>query len=231
MNENLQSFLVPGKLYFKQGCLPVALAELKYELHKNRILILTDAALMLTDALLPVTGALYDLGITFSVIPSTENTLSNCRKFEPDCIIACGSAETLQVAAGVREGFDPKVYFITIPTTLGKTQTAARPDMVIVDEDMVAEPDETAISGILATARDSLCGANASDYTLGFAVQAMSIIFGGAKDKTSLLRAASLAENAFAIAYAGGGKGGVDLTADAAEALGMTAAELTAKLN
>ncbi|MBQ4465545.1 MAG: iron-containing alcohol dehydrogenase [Oscillospiraceae bacterium] len=230
MAENLQSFLVPGKLYFNQGCLPIALRELKYELDKKRILIITDAAMLQDDGLFPVTRSLYELGITYSVISTGGSTLSSCRKFEPDCIVACGSADALEVAAGVREGYDATVYFITIPTTLGKTQTAARPDMVIVDEDLVAEPDASTASAILHTARESLRGVNASDYTLGFAVQAISIILNGATDKTSLMRAASLAENALTIAYAGG-KGSADLIQDAADALGMTADALEAKLS
>ena len=130
----------------------------------------------------------------------------------------------------MREQYDPNLYFITIPTTVDKTQTDPLPDMVIVDEDMIAQPDENAAKAILQTARESLKGANASDYTLGFAVKAMRIVFSGAKDKTSLLRAASLAENAKSIAFADGGEG-EDLLADAADSLGMTADALLAKLS
>lgn len=230
MRENLQSFLMPGKLYFKQGSLPIALAELKYELKKSRVFMITDPGLMQSHVLDPVTGALFNFGIDYSLVPAIPTAIFPCRKYAPDCIIAVGSQQALELAASVREQDDPNLYFITIPTTVGKTQTAPLPDMVIVDEDMIAQPDENAAKAILQTARESLKGANASDYTLGFAVKAMRIVFSGAKDKTSLLRAASLAENAKSIAFADGGEG-EDLLADAADSLGMTADALLAKLS
>ena len=42
----MQSFLTPDKLYFKKGCLPVALRELRDELHAGRVLIVTDEEML-----------------------------------------------------------------------------------------------------------------------------------------------------------------------------------------
>ena len=91
MRENLQSFLMPGKLYFKQGSLPIALAELKYELKKSRVFMITDPGLMQSHVLDPVTGALFNFGIDYSLVPAIPTAIFPCRKYAPDCIIAVGS--------------------------------------------------------------------------------------------------------------------------------------------
>jgi acetaldehyde dehydrogenase/alcohol dehydrogenase len=104
--ENMLWFRVPEKIYFKYGCLPVALRELK-ELGKKRAFIVTDKVLFglgITDNL---TRVLDELGIEHSVYFDVEPdpTLSCAQKgaaemtnFQPDVIIALGGGSPMDAA-------------------------------------------------------------------------------------------------------------------------------------
>ena len=198
----MQSFLTPDKLYFKKGCLPVALRELRDELHASRVLIVTDEAMLHTNGLAPVTNALNELGITYGV---------NAERFDYDAVILCGTPDVWQ--------YIPEGACIVIPTAFASTDVFPwlSADMVILDEDMIGEVQAPEI---LKAAAQSLHGENASDYTLAWAVQALRLVRNGG----SLLHAAALAGLAKAVAEPESAS--VDLRPDAAEALGLSADEL-----
>ncbi|NLZ54748.1 MAG: bifunctional acetaldehyde-CoA/alcohol dehydrogenase, partial [Thermoanaerobacteraceae bacterium] len=104
--ENMLWFRVPEKVYFKYGCLPFAIKELK-DMNKKKAFIVTDKTL-------------YDLGFVDIVIQSLEHhgidikvffdvepdpTLATARKgaeemklFEPDVIIAIGGGSPMDAA-------------------------------------------------------------------------------------------------------------------------------------
>ncbi|MBP0974118.1 MAG: hypothetical protein J5851_09465 [Oscillospiraceae bacterium] len=215
----MQSFLTPDKLYFKQGCLPIALQELVDVYQVTRVLIRTDEEMLHNGRLVPLTGALYDMGLDYAV---------NSESFAADCVILyTGFVNAAQWNAL------PEVPRILIPSCICGTfcRSCIGADMVILDEDLI--PDEPAAlmrNRILTHAWSALTGGNASDYTLSWAVQAMRTVFGGHTDKTALLHAFWLAQQAFWNAKVPGVPDDTAMTEEACEALGMTMEELTAKI-
>ena len=215
---SMQSFTAPGKLYFKQGCLPVALHELTDVYHVQRVLIRTDEEMLHNGRLVPLTGALYDMGLDYAV---------NSESFAADCVIFF----TGNVRAADWDNVPDGVIRIVIPSSMYTSVCRAclHADMVILDEDLI--PDEPAAlmrNRILTHAWSALTGGNASDYTLSWAVQAMRTVFSGATGKTQLLHAYWLSFLAFMTAKDGGEM--LAMTEEACEALGMTMEELTAKI-
>ena len=104
--ENMLWFRMPEKVYFKYGCLPVALRELK-ELGKKRAFIVTDKILFELGFIDHVTKVLDELGIEHSVYFDVEPdpTLSTARRgaaeminFQPDTIIALGGGSPMDAA-------------------------------------------------------------------------------------------------------------------------------------
>ena len=104
--ENMLWFRMPEKVYFKYGCLPVALRELK-DLGKKRVFIVTDKVLYQLGFIDHVTKVLDELHIEhttyFDVEP--DPTLSCARKgaaemtnFKPDAIIALGGGSPMDAA-------------------------------------------------------------------------------------------------------------------------------------
>lgn len=102
--ENMQWFRVPEKVYFKKGCMPVALEELKNVLGKKRAFIVTDSFLYLNGYTKPITDKLDEMGIVhhtfYNVQP--DPTLANAKEgaaamtsFQPDCIIALGGGSAM----------------------------------------------------------------------------------------------------------------------------------------
>lgn len=95
---------LPEKVYFKKGCLPVALQELKDVLNKKKVFIVTDSFLYNNGYVRPVEKALSDMNIvyqTFFDVPP-DPTLSCAVKgaemmkaFNPDCIIAIGGGSAM----------------------------------------------------------------------------------------------------------------------------------------
>jgi acetaldehyde dehydrogenase/alcohol dehydrogenase len=104
--ENMLWFRVPEKIYFKFGCLPIAIRELK-EMHKKRAFIVTDRVLFDLGFANLVTDVLEDIGIEFKIFYDVEPdpTLAAARKgalemvsFKPDVIIAVGGGSPMDAA-------------------------------------------------------------------------------------------------------------------------------------
>ena len=102
--ENMLWLRLPEKVYFKKGCLPVALKELRDVMNKKRVFIVTDSFLFNNGYVKPVINALNDMGIDnqvfFDVPP--DPTLSCVKKgteamtaFKPDAIIAIGGGSAM----------------------------------------------------------------------------------------------------------------------------------------
>lgn len=97
-------FRTPQKVYFKKGCLPVALDELKTVMHKKRCFVVTDSFLYKNGFTKVITDKLSEMGITYTVFSDVEPdpTLHSAqmgaeamRSFEPDCIIALGGGSAM----------------------------------------------------------------------------------------------------------------------------------------
>ncbi|MCY6959169.1 bifunctional acetaldehyde-CoA/alcohol dehydrogenase [Clostridium brassicae] len=104
--ENMLWFRVPEKIYFKYGCTPVALRELK-EMHKKKAFIVTDKVLFQLGFVDNVIQILDDIGIDSRVFFDVEPdpTLATARKgaqemlsFKPDVIIAVGGGSPMDAA-------------------------------------------------------------------------------------------------------------------------------------
>ncbi len=101
--ENMLWFRTPEKIYFKKGCLPVALSELK-TMNKKRAFIVTDSFLFNNGYTKPITDKLHELGIeytTFSNVapdPSLACAIEGAelmKQFKPDTIIALGGGSAM----------------------------------------------------------------------------------------------------------------------------------------
>lgn len=99
-------FRVPEKIYFKYGCLPTALKELK-EMDKKKAFVVTDKILFELGFAEKVTSVLEKIGIEYSVFFEVEPdpTLACAKKgtalmkaFEPDVIIALGGGSPMDAA-------------------------------------------------------------------------------------------------------------------------------------
>ncbi len=105
--ENMLWFRTPDKLYFKKGCMQVALDELKTDLFKKKAFIVTDKFLYDNDFTKPLTDKLDEIGVKYTVFWDVEPdpTLA-CAKagaklmadFEPDVIIAFGGGSPMDAA-------------------------------------------------------------------------------------------------------------------------------------
>ena len=102
--ENMLWFRAPEKVYFKKGCLPVALKELKDVMGKKRAFIVTDSFLYKNGYTHVITDRLNEMGITYTVFSDVQPdpTLANAqagaklmREFEPDVIIAMGGGSAM----------------------------------------------------------------------------------------------------------------------------------------
>ncbi len=102
--ENMLWFRAPQKVYFKRGCLPVALDELKSVMGKKKAFIVTDSFLYNNGYTKPVTDKLDELGIThttfFNVAPDptlacAKEGAEQMRAFQPDTIIAIGGGSAM----------------------------------------------------------------------------------------------------------------------------------------
>jgi len=105
--ENMLWFRTPEKIYFKKGCMPVALDELKNVLGKKRAFIVTDKFLYKNGYVKPLTDKLNELGITYTCFydVSPDPTLACAIEgatamtlFEPDVIIAFGGGSPMDAA-------------------------------------------------------------------------------------------------------------------------------------
>ena len=102
--ENMLWFRAPEKVYFKKGCLPVALDELKNVMGKKKVFIVTDSFLYKNGYTKCVTDKLDEMGIQhttfYEVAPDptlecAKEGAKAMRAFEPDCIIAIGGGSAM----------------------------------------------------------------------------------------------------------------------------------------
>ncbi|MDE5601503.1 MAG: bifunctional acetaldehyde-CoA/alcohol dehydrogenase [Clostridia bacterium] len=102
--ENMLWFRAPQKVYFKKGCLPVALNELGNVYNKKKAFVVTDSFLYNNGYTKPVTDKLDELGIThttfFDVAPDpslacAKEGAAAMKAFQPDVIIAIGGGSAM----------------------------------------------------------------------------------------------------------------------------------------
>ncbi|KAB1434468.1 bifunctional acetaldehyde-CoA/alcohol dehydrogenase [Candidatus Galacturonibacter soehngenii] len=105
--ENMLWFRAPQKVYFKKGCMPVALDELGTVMGKKRAFIVTDEFLFKNGYTKAITDKLDSMGIThtcfYEVAP--DPTLACAKEganamtsFQPDVIIALGGGSAMDAA-------------------------------------------------------------------------------------------------------------------------------------
>lgn len=102
--ENMLWFRTPNKVYFKKGCMPVALDELKTVYGKKKCFIVTDSFLYKNGYTKPIEEKLDQMGIQhtcfYEVAPDptlgcATKGAEAMRQFEPDCIIALGGGSAM----------------------------------------------------------------------------------------------------------------------------------------
>ena len=102
--ENMLWMRTPEKVYFKKGCMPVALDELGTVMGKKRCFIVTDSFLYKNGYTKAIEDKLDQMGIVHTCFSDVEPdpSLSSAkagaaamRAFEPDCIIALGGGSAM----------------------------------------------------------------------------------------------------------------------------------------
>ena len=105
--ENMLWFRTPQKVYFKKGCLPVAMRELKQVFGKQKAFVVTDRFLFQSGTVHCITDQLHELGIAYQIFSDVEPdpTLAcakrgaeEMRAFAPDVIIALGGGSAMDAA-------------------------------------------------------------------------------------------------------------------------------------
>lgn len=105
--ENMLWFRTPQKVYFKKGCLPVAMRELKQVLGKQKAFVVTDRFLFQSGTIHCITDQLHELGIAYQIFSDVEPdpTLAcakrgaeEMRAFAADVIIALGGGSAMDAA-------------------------------------------------------------------------------------------------------------------------------------
>ena len=105
--ENMLWFRTPQKVYFKKGCLPVAMRELKQVLGKQKAFVVTDRFLFQSGTIHCITDQLHELGVAYQIFSDVEPdpTLAcakrgaeEMRAFAPDVIIALGGGSAMDAA-------------------------------------------------------------------------------------------------------------------------------------
>ena len=102
--ENMLWFRAPEKVYFKKGCMAVALDELGTIMHKKKAFIVTDSFLYKNGYVKPIETKLDALGIQHTCFYNVQPdpTLASAKEgaaamslFEPDVIIALGGGSAM----------------------------------------------------------------------------------------------------------------------------------------
>ncbi|MCC8045623.1 MAG: bifunctional acetaldehyde-CoA/alcohol dehydrogenase [Clostridiales bacterium] len=102
--ENMLWMRTPEKVYFKKGCMPVALDELGTVMGKKRAFIVTDSFLYKNGNTRPIEKKLDEMGIVHTCFSDVEPdpSLASARAgakamaaFEPDVIIALGGGSAM----------------------------------------------------------------------------------------------------------------------------------------
>ncbi len=105
--ENMLWFRTPEKVYFKKGCMPVALDELGTEMGKKKAFIVTDSFLYKNGYVKPIEQKLDEMGIQHTCFYEVEpDPTLQCAQlgtaqmaaFEPDVIIALGGGSAMDAA-------------------------------------------------------------------------------------------------------------------------------------
>ena len=105
--ENMLWFRAPEKVYFKKGCMPVALDELGTIMGKKKAFIVTDSFLYKNGYVKPIEDKLDEMGIQhtcfYEVAPDptlgcATKGADEMRSFEPDTIIALGGGSAMDAA-------------------------------------------------------------------------------------------------------------------------------------
>lgn len=105
--ENMLWFRTPEKVYFKKGCMPVALDELGTIMHKKKAFIVTDSFLYKNGYVKGIEEKLDAMGIQhtcfYEVAPDptlqcAQKGADMMRSFEPDTIIALGGGSAMDAA-------------------------------------------------------------------------------------------------------------------------------------
>ncbi len=125
--ENMLWFRAPEKVYFKKGCMPVALDEIKHVLGKKRVFIVTDSFLYMNGYTKAITDKLDEMGVAhqcfYNVQP--DPTLKNAKegaeemkRFQPDCIIALGGGSAMDAGKIMWVMYEhPEVNFLDMAMT------------------------------------------------------------------------------------------------------------------
>ncbi|WMI81963.1 bifunctional acetaldehyde-CoA/alcohol dehydrogenase [Anaerotignum sp. MB30-C6] len=105
--ENMLWLRTPEKVYFKKGCTPVALKELKDVYKTKKAFIVTDGFLFKNGYTKSITDQLDDMGITHHVffdvtpdptLPCAIAGAAAMKEFGPDVIIALGGGSAMDAA-------------------------------------------------------------------------------------------------------------------------------------
>ncbi len=102
--ENMLWFRTPEKVFFKKGCMPVALRELRDVFAKKRCFIVTDTFLYKSGFTKKIEAELDEMGIAHSsfwdvtpdpTLQCAQQGLRQMQSFEPDCMIAIGGGSAM----------------------------------------------------------------------------------------------------------------------------------------
>jgi acetaldehyde dehydrogenase/alcohol dehydrogenase len=102
--DNMLWYRVPSKIYFKAGCLPTALQDLK---GRRRAFIVTGKHIFNSGMVQEVRSALEQLDITFRIfyeveanpsMSTVQRGLAQIQSFQPDVIIAFGGGSPMDAA-------------------------------------------------------------------------------------------------------------------------------------
>ena len=105
--ENMLWLRTPEKVYFKKGCMPVALDELGTIMNKKRCFIVTDSFLYKNGYTKKIEDKLDSMGIVHTCFSDVEPdpSLASAKAgaaamtaFEPDCIVALGGGSAMDAA-------------------------------------------------------------------------------------------------------------------------------------
>ena len=213
--ENMLWFRTPQKVYFKKGCMPIALNELG-DMGKKKAFIVTDSFLYKNGYVKPIETKLDELGI--------QHTMRFMDIRKRICPFPKMGEKAYFVAVPTSSGTGSEVTpfaVITDETTHIKYPLAdyeLLPNMAIVDADnMMNQPKGlTSASGIdaLTHALEAYASIMATEYTDGLALQAMKSIFdylpsayeNGANDplaREKMATASTMAGMAFSNAFLG----------------------------
>lgn len=111
----MSMFITPDKIYFKNGCLDIALDELKTVYGSKRAMIVVDKELRFCSGVSAVMRKMDGMHIQhccFCVISEKptaadiESGAAAMRLFEPDTIIAAGSSSVIEAAKMMRVKYD-----------------------------------------------------------------------------------------------------------------------------